>query len=39
VDLSKINAVGDLQSGIEEAERALGYRVALVAEETPAEKG
>jgi rsbT co-antagonist protein RsbR len=27
VDLSKINAVGDLQGGIEEAERLLGYRV------------
>jgi len=30
VDLSKINALGDLQSGIEEAERLLGYRVTLV---------
>jgi rsbT co-antagonist protein RsbR len=29
VDLSKINAVGDLQSGIEEAERVLGYRVTF----------
>ena len=27
VDLSKINAVGDLQGGIEEAERLLGYTV------------
>jgi rsbT co-antagonist protein RsbR len=27
VDLSKMNTVGDLQGGIEEAERALGYRV------------
>jgi rsbT co-antagonist protein RsbR len=27
VDLSKINAVGDLQGGIEEAERLLGYKV------------
>jgi rsbT co-antagonist protein RsbR len=27
VDLSKMNAVGDLQGGIEEAERLLGYRV------------
>src|SRR5258705_6095105 len=27
VDLSKINAVGDLQGGIEEAERVLGYKV------------
>ena len=28
VDLSKVNAVGDLQGGIEEAERLLGYEVA-----------
>ena len=27
VDLSKVNAVGDLQGGIEEAERLLGYTV------------
>jgi rsbT co-antagonist protein RsbR len=27
VDLSKMNAVGDLQGGIEEAERLLGYQV------------
>ena len=27
VDLSKMNAVGDLQGGIEEAERLLGYEV------------
>jgi rsbT co-antagonist protein RsbR len=27
VDLSKINAIGDLQGGIEEAERLLGYKV------------
>jgi rsbT co-antagonist protein RsbR len=27
VDLGKINAVGDLQGGIEEAERLLGYKV------------
>jgi rsbT co-antagonist protein RsbR len=27
VDLSKMNAVGDLQGGIEEAERLLGYKV------------
>jgi len=27
VDLSKLNAVGDLQGGIELAERMLGYRV------------
>ena len=28
VDLSKVNAVGDLQGGIEEAERLLGYEVS-----------
>jgi rsbT co-antagonist protein RsbR len=28
VDLSKINTVGDLQGGIEEAERLLGYTVS-----------
>ena len=27
VDLSKMNAVGDLQGGIEVAERLLGYEV------------
>ena len=27
VDLSKMNAVGDLQGGIEEAELLLGYKV------------
>src|SRR5204863_3763260 len=27
VDLSKVNAVGDLQGGIEEAERLVGYEV------------
>jgi rsbT co-antagonist protein RsbR len=32
VDLSKINTVGDLQGGIEEAERMLGYRVVSAAE-------
>jgi rsbT co-antagonist protein RsbR len=31
VDLSKMNAVGDLQGGIEEAERLLGYKVILTA--------
>jgi rsbT co-antagonist protein RsbR len=35
VDLSKLNAVGDLQGGIEEAERLLGYKV-MEAEESPA---
>jgi rsbT co-antagonist protein RsbR len=29
VDLGKINAVGDLQGGIEEAERLLGYKVMV----------
>jgi len=33
VDLSKMKTVGDLQGGIEEAERLLGYRVIL--EQTP----
>src|SRR6058998_2406867 len=32
VDLSKMNAVGDLQGGIEEAERLLGYNVMLTGE-------
>jgi rsbT co-antagonist protein RsbR len=32
VDLSKVNAVGDLQGGIEEAERLLGYEVTTRAE-------
>jgi len=27
VDLAKMNTVGDLQGGIEEAERLLGYKV------------
>ncbi len=37
VDLGKMNAVGDLQGGIEEAERLLGYQVSRVAtEKTPA---
>lgn len=35
VDLSKINTVGDLQGGMEEAERALGYRVVPVPETAP----
>ena len=29
VELGKVNAVGDLQGGIEEAERILGYQVSL----------
>src|SRR5260221_12863144 len=32
VDLGKMNTVGDLQGGIEEAERLLGYKVASLAE-------
>ncbi len=37
VDLSKMNTVGDLQGGIEEAERQLGYRVVPF-EETSAQQ-
>jgi rsbT co-antagonist protein RsbR len=37
VDLGKINAVGDLQGGIEEAERLLGYKVIMTGEVTSAE--
>src|SRR5438552_3559156 len=32
VDLGKMHTVGDLQGGIEEAERALGYKVVLIGE-------
>jgi len=32
VDLGKMNTVGDLQGGIEEAERALGYKIVLMSE-------
>lgn len=32
VDLGKMNTVGDLQGGIEQAERLLGYKVMAVAE-------
>src|SRR6266566_2181383 len=32
VDLGKMNAVGDLQGGIEQAERLLGYKVVTLAE-------
>jgi rsbT co-antagonist protein RsbR len=32
VDLGKMNTVGDLQGGIEEAERVLGYKVAPILE-------
>jgi rsbT co-antagonist protein RsbR len=38
VDLSKMNAVGDLQGGIEEAERLLGYKVISVEEQRPAQE-
>ncbi len=34
VDLTKMNTVGDLQGGIEEAEKLLGYKVILVTETT-----
>jgi rsbT co-antagonist protein RsbR len=37
VDLSKMNTVGDLQGGIEEAERLLGYKVAPVDESAQKE--
>ncbi len=39
VDLSKVNAVGDLQGAIEEAERLLGYDVTLRAGESTGEAG
>ena len=32
VDLGKMNTVGDLRGGIEEAERLLGYKVAALVE-------
>jgi rsbT co-antagonist protein RsbR len=35
VDLSKMKTVGDLQGGIEEAERLLGYKVII--EQSPDE--
>jgi rsbT co-antagonist protein RsbR len=37
VDLSKMNTVGDLQGGIEEAERLLGYKVAPLEESAQKE--
>src|SRR3989475_4065868 len=37
VDLSKMNTVGDLQGGIEEAEMQLGYRVVPMIEEPPVQ--
>jgi rsbT co-antagonist protein RsbR len=39
VDLSKVNAVGDLQGGIEEAERLLGYEVSRAGEAPQVEVG
>jgi len=36
VDLGKMNTVGDLQGGIEEAERLLGYKVVPFADAPPA---
>jgi len=36
-DLSKLNTVGDLQGGIEEAERLLGYKVILTSNAPPQE--
>ena len=38
VNLTKMNAVGDLQGGIEEAERQLGYKVITVGEAAPLER-
>jgi len=38
VNLSKMNAVGDLQGGIEEAERLLGYKVMMAVGEAPAQE-
>ena len=35
VDLGKMNTVGDLQGGIEGAERLLGYKVVPIADQTP----
>jgi rsbT co-antagonist protein RsbR len=32
VDLTKLNTVGDLQGGIEEADRLLGYKVLRIEE-------
>ena len=34
VDLGKMNTVGDLQGGIEQAERLLGYKVAQIGDQT-----
>ena len=38
VDLSKMNTVGDLQGGIEEAERLLGYKVVSVRDVTSVQQ-
>jgi len=35
VDLSKMNTVGDLQGGMEEAERLLGYKIVPIGEQAP----
>jgi rsbT co-antagonist protein RsbR len=39
VDLGKMNTVGDLQGGIEQAERLLGYRVVTLKESSLAAQG
>ncbi|MEJ2007960.1 MAG: STAS domain-containing protein [Acidobacteriota bacterium] len=39
VDLTKMNTVCDLRGGIEEADRALGYRVARMEESSPRGEG
>jgi len=36
VDLGKMNTVGDLQGGIEQAERLLGYKVVQIPQEDDA---
>jgi rsbT co-antagonist protein RsbR len=38
VDLSKMNAVGDLQGGIEEAQRLLGYNMVSLSAENPLQE-
>jgi rsbT co-antagonist protein RsbR len=38
VDVSKMTAIGDLQGGIEEAERLLGYKVILVGDSAVPEE-
>jgi rsbT co-antagonist protein RsbR len=35
VDLSKLNAIGDLQGGLEEAERLLGYEMVRLPKTAP----